>query len=75
MMRLVYREETDECHKLHGRYVREYRLPELHHLSVDGFCAQTKTAYEFNGCCWYGHTCQSFRYVPTAAGDTLAERY
>jgi G:T-mismatch repair DNA endonuclease (very short patch repair protein) len=31
--------------------------------------------YEFNGCYWHGHTCQSFRGVTTVAGDPLAERY
>jgi hypothetical protein len=43
MMWLVYREQTDGCHTLHGRNGREYRLPELPNLSVDGFCAETKT--------------------------------
>jgi G:T-mismatch repair DNA endonuclease (very short patch repair protein) len=48
---------------------------ELSNFSVDGFCAETKTVYEFNGCYWHGHTCQPFRDTPTIAGDTLAERY
>jgi G:T-mismatch repair DNA endonuclease (very short patch repair protein) len=42
---------------------------------VDGFCAETETVYEFNGCYWHGHTCQSFRDIPTVAGETLAQRY
>jgi hypothetical protein len=52
MMLLVYMEQTDGCHSRHGRNGHEYRLPELHNLSVDGFCAETKTMYEFNGCYW-----------------------
>jgi hypothetical protein len=39
---LVYREQTDGCYIQHGRNRREYRLPELPNLSVDGFCAETK---------------------------------
>jgi hypothetical protein len=43
MMWLVYREQTDECHTRNGRNGREYRLPELPKVSVDVFCAETKT--------------------------------
>jgi len=46
-MWLVHRERTDGCKILHGRNGREYRLPELPDLSVDGFCPETKTVYEF----------------------------
>jgi hypothetical protein len=49
MMWLVYREHTDGCHIRHARNGLEFILPELTNLSVDGFCAETKTAYEFNG--------------------------
>ena len=42
LMWLVHRERTDGCTILHGRNGREYRLPELPHLSVDGFCPQTR---------------------------------
>ena len=60
---------------MHGRNGREYRLPELPCLSVDGFCEETKTVYEFCGCYWHhGHACLLFRDVATAAGDTLVER-
>jgi G:T-mismatch repair DNA endonuclease (very short patch repair protein) len=75
MMWLVYREQTDGCLIRHGRNGREYRLPELPTFSVDGFCAETNTVYELNGCYWHGHSCQPFRDTPTMAGDTLAERY
>jgi hypothetical protein len=49
-MWLVYREQTDGCHIRHGRNGRECRLPELPNFSVNDFCAETKTVYEFNGC-------------------------
>jgi G:T-mismatch repair DNA endonuclease (very short patch repair protein) len=75
MMWLVYREQTDECRIRHGRNGREYRLPELPNFSVDGFCEETNTVYEFNGCYWHGHPCQPVRDTPAMAGDTLAERY
>ena len=76
LMWLVYREKTDGCCKiLHGRNGREYRLPELPHFSVDGFCQETRTVYEFLGCYYHGHTCQPYREVTTIRGDTLAERY
>jgi G:T-mismatch repair DNA endonuclease (very short patch repair protein) len=75
MMWLVYREQIDGCRIRHGRNGREFRLPELPNFSADGYCTETKTVYEFNGCYWHGHSCQPFRYTPTAAGDTLAERY
>ena len=58
-----------------GRNGREYRLPELPEYSVEGYCAESKTVYEFLGCFWHGHTCQPFRDVPTLRGDTLADRY
>ena len=28
-----------------------------HNLPVDGYCHDTKTVYEFNGCYWHGHGC------------------
>ena len=55
-MWLVYREKTDGGRKiLHGRNGRVYRLPELHHYSVDGFCQETRSVYEFLGCYYHGH--------------------
>ena len=75
LMWLVYREQLDECRIMHVRIGREYNLPALPRLSVDGFCEETNNVYEF--CCWYwhGHTCLPFRDVTRGAGDTLAERY
>jgi hypothetical protein len=72
---LVYKEQTDGCKILHGRNGREYRLPELSHLSVDGFCPETKKVYEFLGCYFHGNTCLPFRDVTTMVDDTLSERY
>ena len=74
-MWLVYREKTDGRKILHGRNGRECRQPELPNLSVDGFCPETRTVYEFFGCYFHGHTCQAFRDVTTMVGDTLADRY
>jgi len=53
----------------------EYRLPELPRLSVDVYCPETNTVYEFSGCFWHGHTCQPFWDVATLSVDTLVERY
>jgi len=68
-------EETDGVMIMHSRNGREFRLPELPRFSVDGYCPETRTVYEFFGCFYHGHTCQPFRDVTTLRGDTLAERY
>jgi hypothetical protein len=57
LMWLIYKEQTDGCSITHGRNGREYRLPELPRLSVNGYCPKTKKVYEFLGCFWHGHTC------------------
>ena len=72
---MVYRELIDGCRIMHGRNGREYRLPKLPNVSVDGFCAQTQTVYEFLGCFSYGNTCLPFCDVSTMFGETRAERY
>jgi len=59
----------------HARNGSEYSLPELPHFSVDGYCAETNTIYEFCRCYWHGCTCQPFRHVITTNGDNLAARY
>jgi hypothetical protein len=69
MMWLGYREQTDGCHIIRGKNGHEYRLPELPNLNVDGYCAETKTVYEFNGCCKHGNICQIFRDVTTMGGE------
>jgi len=59
----------------HVRNGREFRPPELHHYRVDGYCAETRTIYEFLGCYYHDCKCQPFRDVKTlASGETLAER-
>jgi G:T-mismatch repair DNA endonuclease (very short patch repair protein) len=50
-------------------------MPELPHLSVDGFCPETIKVYEFLGCYLHGHTCLSFRDVTTMVEGTLSDRY
>jgi G:T-mismatch repair DNA endonuclease (very short patch repair protein) len=74
-MWLSYKEEIDRCEILHGRNGRKYRMPELPHLSVDGFCSETKKVYEFLACYFHGHTCLPFRDVTTMVDDTLSARY
>ena len=67
---------TDGCRIQHAINGREYRPPQLPHYSVDGYCAETRTIYEFLGCYYHGCKCQQFRDVKTlASGETLAERY
>jgi len=75
MMWLLHMEETDGVKIMHGRNGREYKVHELPQFSVDGYCPETRTIYEFFGCYFNGHTCQPFRDVITTRGDTLAERY
>jgi hypothetical protein len=70
IMWLVYREKVDGCTIMHGRNWRE-----LPRLSVDGFCLETKTVYEFFGCYFHGHTCLQNKDIATMGGDTLAQRY
>jgi hypothetical protein len=71
IMWLLYKEKVDGIKILHARNGREYRLPELPHLSVDGFCPEKRKVLEFCGCFWHGHTCLPFRDVPTMCGITL----
>jgi len=76
LMWLLYMERTDGCRIQYARNGREFRPPEFPHYSVDGYCAETRTIYEFLGCYFHGCKCQPFRDVKTmASGETLAERY
>jgi hypothetical protein len=75
IMWLLQMEQTDGVTINHARNGREYRIPELPHFSVDGYCAETNTIYEFFGCYWHGCTSQTFRDVITTNGDILAARY
>jgi hypothetical protein len=65
LMWLLYMEHTDGCHIRHATKGREYRPPELPHISVDWYCAETGTVYELMGCYYHGCTCQPFRDVKT----------
>ena len=67
LMWLVYREQLDGYRIMHGRNVREYGMPELPRLSVDGFCEETNNVNEFCGCYWHGHTCLPFPDVTAGA--------
>jgi len=44
-------------------------------ISVDGYCAATRTLYEFLGCYYHDCTRQPFRDVKPTSGETLAEHY
>ena len=44
-------------------------------FSVDGYCPETRTVYEFFGCHFHGCKYRSFRDLSTLRGDTLAERH
>lgn len=37
----------------HALYEGEYKVPNSN-LNLDGYCSETNTAYEFNGCLWHG---------------------
>ena len=47
---ILHMEEEDNCKILHARNGREVRLPELPQFSVDRYCAETRTVFEFMGC-------------------------
>ena len=40
-----------------------------HGVKVDGYCASTRTVYEFLGCYWHGHSC-----LPNSGNDLQQER-
>ena len=75
LMWILHMEQTEDCTIMHARNGRGFRLPELHRYSVDGYCAETKTVYEFLRCFWHGCKCQPMRDHKTLHEDTLAERY
>ena len=75
LMWLLQVEQAERCSIRHARNGREVRLPEVPQFSVDGYCEETRTVYEFYGCFWHGHTCQPYRDVKTMSGETLADRY
>ena len=50
LMWLLHMEETEGVKVMHCRNGREYRPLELPHLSVDVYCPDTNTVYEYFGC-------------------------
>ena len=74
-MWLLHMEQIEGVDIKHVRNGHEYRLSELPHYGVCGYCAETYTIYEFFGCYWLGCTCQTFRDFITTNGDSLATRY
>ena len=46
-------EKTNGVKKNYGRNGREYRLLELPRISVNGYCHETNTIYEFLGYFWH----------------------
>jgi hypothetical protein len=55
IMWLIYKEQADGCNIRHGRNGPEFRLPDLPHLSVDGYCAETKKCTNFWGVLAWTH--------------------
>jgi len=78
MMWLLHMDQKDGVKIMHGRNGREYKVHEKPHFSVDDYCPETKTIYEFNSCFHHGHTCQSCherRYVSrTLRADDISSR-
>ena len=68
-------EQIDGVKIMHCRNGPEFRVPELPHFNVDGYCHETRTLYEFFRCHFHGYTYQPFQDAITLNGDTLAERY
>jgi len=77
LMWMVYREMMDGGGRkiLQWQNGRKYRLQELPHFIVDGFCLQTRNVYEFLSCYYHGHNCQPYRDYCTRRWGKLAERY
>jgi G:T-mismatch repair DNA endonuclease (very short patch repair protein) len=68
-------EQTHGCRIMHARNGREVRLPDLPQYSVDGYCPETRTVFEFYGCYYHGCPCKSFRDVKMQGWETLSPRY
>jgi hypothetical protein len=63
-MWLLHMEQTDGVAIKHARNRREYRLREWAHFSVDGYCAETNTVYEFFEC--FVTAAPVIRFVPSS---------
>ena len=75
LMWILHMEQTGGCAIMNPRNGRKFGLPELPRYSVDGYCAETKTVYEFWGCFYHGCKCKPMTDHTTVDEDTLAERY
>ena len=75
IMWLFHMGQADGVFMKHARNRCEYRLPELPHLSADGYCVEINKIYEYFGCYWLGYACKPFRDVITTNCDTLPARY
>ena len=73
---LIFSENISIKHKFNGK---EKRLGPRQ-LPVDGFCQQTKTVYQLQGCYWHGHLChlnrdkqRNFKVENLSNGKTMSE--
>lgn len=60
----------DKCHIQHQLNSGEKRIGQ-HNLPVDGFCAESKTVYQFHGCYHHCHSCKGFPDDNEILQDTL----
>ena len=51
-----YMKQKDNCYIIH-RLNNNNKEVYINHIPVDGFCSNTRTVYEFNGCYFHGHEC------------------
>ena len=65
LMWLLHMEEACGVQIMHDCNGLEYRPPELPRFSVDAYCPQTKTIYEFFGCFGTGTRANRLRMSPT----------
>jgi len=68
-------QQSDGLEIMDGRCGRGYRLTELPHFSVNGYCHDSRSNYGIFGRFYHEHTRLPFRDVSTLSGDTLEERY
>jgi G:T-mismatch repair DNA endonuclease (very short patch repair protein) len=79
LMQKERREGVQLLYIRHALNEGEFRLPNSKY-KLDGYCAETNTAYEFNGCLWHGcPTCytkaEKRRMIVPRTQQTLDELY
>jgi hypothetical protein len=62
-----------------GQHIRHQgndseKLIGMKRLPVDGFCRDTNTVYEFQGCIWHGHVHDGGQYLVLCHGDQTITR-